>query len=164
MTRQLETESAEQPIMLELALVLSHRLDGQNAQTLFELCLKLMHHSDKQGVLQKKAYKALHILVGRGLIVGDKMDILIDDCVRGLESSVSASKKSRLVLIRSLLDHLTSAPSVLRSFVEQILSEVVLGTKEVAEASRDLSFEILASIAHAFASGMSCSTAHCPVI
>ncbi|KAJ2163102.1 pre-rRNA processing protein [Coemansia sp. RSA 552] len=142
--------------MTDLAIVMAPYLDGERAQMLLRAALVLANQSEDVA-LQKKGYKALGLLASqpaespaRQLIEASMTEKLIPMLVESTASVAAGSRGSRLALISSLARNL--ADNQLH-FIPAVVSEVIIGTKEVNDRTRTMAFDTLLVMARRMAQG-----------
>ncbi|KAJ2227667.1 pre-rRNA processing protein [Coemansia sp. RSA 485] len=142
--------------MMDLATSMAAYLDAERAQMLLHAASVLAKQSDDAS-LQKKGYKAICRLaeqpansLARQLIDSALTSQLIPMLIESAETVGPSSRRDRLALIallsRSLADEQLH-------FVPAMLSEAILGTKDVNERARISAFDALLAMGQRMAQG-----------
>lgn len=138
-------------------------IPGTQLRILLQLVLQNIKESD--GPLQKKSYRSLSLLCSPQLMpspqndaaqIGDASDFLFNDnfikeLMESLEASVEctlpAGKRDRTLFIGHLVERLPSSSVLLLQCIPPLLSEIVISTKETAEAIRLAAFNCFIQMA-----------------
>lgn len=133
---------------ISIALIESRKLDENalnvlNRVTVLGICSEDAH-------VQKKCYKAIcltyEIDALKSIYWGKNskfLDSLRKQVRDSLFSTANASKKERFCLLKYLTLEIDTKSSDSLSLIPAIVSEVILGTKEVSEKTRQLAYELL---------------------
>ncbi|KAJ1965545.1 pre-rRNA processing protein [Dipsacomyces acuminosporus] len=142
--------------MLDLAIMMTPYLDAERSSMLIHASFLLIKQSDDT-ILQKKGYKAIYRLAeqaegtpARQAIESTMNDKLIPMLVESAESVALSSRRERLALIGALSRNLADDQI---HFIPSLLSEVILGTKEVNERARNTAFSALLSMGSRMSKG-----------
>ncbi|CAB4487853.1 unnamed protein product [Rhizophagus irregularis] len=127
--------------MLDLTIVMTPYLNITSINQLYEIITNLIFKDDP--ILQKKSYKILKSLSetddGKNVIIKNIEDLQIklrDSTI----NTTSSSKKDRLLTLSNIIKLL---PDTDLHMIPDILSEVILSTKEVNEKSRLAAYDLL---------------------
>ncbi|ESW26550.1 hypothetical protein PHAVU_003G128600 [Phaseolus vulgaris] len=134
--------------LLDLAVSLLPGLDAEDIALLFEAIKPALR--DVEGVMQKKAYKVLSIILKNSdSFVSSKFEELLGTMVEILPCHFSA-KRHRLDCLYFLVVHVSKSKDNLEHWRDIFLTEIILALKEVNKKTRNRAYEILVEIAHAF--------------
>ncbi|KAJ1977136.1 pre-rRNA processing protein [Dimargaris xerosporica] len=128
--------------MLELCLPLVTRLPESSLNRLYQQTLPLLLFTAAP-LLQKKAYRILHHMlahptVGPALIQAEHTT-LVPHVVGAVKQVTPSAKRDRLAVLNALVRIM---PASDLSWAPAILSETILGTKEVNDRTRQLTYEL----------------------
>jgi ribosomal RNA-processing protein 12 len=139
--KNLETPPPMSHTMLDLSIIMTPYLSIPSINQLYEIIKKLIFNDDP--ILQKKSYKILKSLSetenGKKVILKNLEDLQIklrDSTI----NTTSSSKKDRLLTLSNIINLLPESDLHL---IPDILSEVILSTKEVNEKSRLAAYDLL---------------------
>ncbi|KAJ1815283.1 pre-rRNA processing protein [Coemansia sp. RSA 2598] len=142
--------------MMDLATSMAAYLDAERAQMLLHAAFVLAKQSDDAS-LQKKGYKAICRLAeqpadspARQLIGSAMTTQLIPMLIESAETVGPSSRRDRLALIALLSHNLTDEQL---HFIPAMLSEAILGTKDVNERARGSAFDALLAMGQRMAQG-----------
>ncbi|KAJ1724629.1 pre-rRNA processing protein [Coemansia erecta] len=142
--------------MMDLATSMAAYLDAERVQMLLHAAVLLARQSEDTS-LQKKGYKAICRLAeqpalstARQLIEAVMSDQLIPMLIESAETVSASSRRDRLTLIASLSRNLNDNQL---HVVPAMLSEAILGTKDVNERARSVAFETLLTMGRRMAQG-----------
>ncbi|XP_038070845.1 RRP12-like protein [Patiria miniata] len=142
-------EATDQHPLMDLTIALTPHLDMDHMTKLFDIVSQLLKSTDH--TVQKKAYRVLENLcdgsteAGRQF-VASHLQQLQETLVTSLSSSGPSSKGPRL---RCLIHVIRALPSKNEDFLETIIPEVILCTKEVNSKTRLVAFDLLVDLGHA---------------
>lgn len=150
--------------LIELLCTMLPVLDLPAHTALFNLALPLLQQEDSG--LQKAAYKALHLIMshemfGPALLNDPEQLVVLEQnlLAAGEATEIGAVRKCRFRLLLGLLPQL---PDNSLHWIPALLPETVLGTKEVNQKARLLSFELLLAMARRMSRGGVLLAAHVP--
>ncbi|XP_047157816.1 RRP12-like protein [Vigna umbellata] len=134
--------------LLDLAVSLLPGLDAEDIALLFEAIKPAFQ--DVEGVMQKKAYKVLSIILkSSDSFVSLKFEELLGTMVEILPCHFSA-KRHRLDCLYFLVVHVSKSKDNLEHWRDIFLTEIILALKEANKKTRNRAYEILVEIARAF--------------
>ncbi|RDX76023.1 RRP12-like protein, partial [Mucuna pruriens] len=134
--------------LLDLAVSLLPGLDAEDIALLFEAIKPALQ--DVEGVMQKKAYKVLSIILkSSDSFVSSKFEELLQFMVDILPCHFSA-KRHRLDCLYFLIVHVSKSKDNLGHWRDIFLTEIILALKEPNKKTRNRAYDILVEIAHAF--------------
>ncbi|ORX37048.1 putative ribosomal protein [Kockovaella imperatae] len=137
--------------MLDLLIVFTPFLASAQSSTLFNASASKVMLEHQDATVQKKTYRLLNRLIDSGKVGEDQDLAKLVEAIRETEGSVGpGTQRDRLQLISTIVHHL--GPSQLH-LVPELLSEAVLGTKEINERARDAGFDLLVVMAHKMSLG-----------
>jgi ribosomal RNA-processing protein 12 len=140
--------------MLDLLILFVPALSPAQSASLFAATSTkdLLEHND--AAVQKKSYRLLKRLLEAGKLgaaaSGDSLEAFVkrlDEVATGVGPG---AQRDRLQLLAALVEAL---PSDRLGLIPQLLSEAVLGTKEVNERARDAGFDLLVIMGRKMAGG-----------
>ncbi|WVR06684.1 hypothetical protein IAU60_003716 [Kwoniella sp. DSM 27419] len=137
--------------MLDLLIIFVPHLPPAQSFALFNAASQgtLLEHKD--ATVQKKSYRCLKRLIEGGKL-GDKVNL--EEFVAKLGEAGAGvgpgAQRDRLQLLTALVE---SLPKDSLHIIPELLSEAVLGTKEVNERARDAGFELLVVMGQKMARG-----------
>ncbi|TYJ52160.1 hypothetical protein B9479_007232 [Cryptococcus floricola] len=138
--------------MLDLLIIFTPILPLAQSLALFTAVSQPTMLQHRDATVQKKSYRLL-----KRLLEGGKLDLQrakLEAFVTKLGESGSSvgpgAQRDRLQLLSALV---TALPKDALHIIPEILSEAVLGTKEVNEKARDAGFELLVLMGHKMAEG-----------
>ncbi|KAK7388294.1 hypothetical protein VNO78_23108 [Psophocarpus tetragonolobus] len=135
--------------LLDLAVSLLPGLDVEDIALLFEAIKPALQ--DVEGVMQKKAYKVLSIILrSSDSFVSSKFEELLRIMVEILPACHFSAKRHRLDCLYSLIVHVSKSKVNLENWRDIFLTEIILALKEANKKTRNRAFDILVEIAHAF--------------
>ncbi|KAI8323111.1 NUC173-domain-containing protein, partial [Martensiomyces pterosporus] len=142
--------------MLDLAIIMTPYLDAERSLMLIHASFVLVGQSE-DAILQKKGYKAINRLAeqaegaaARQTIESIMTERLIPMLVESAETVAMSSRRERLSLIAALSRNLADDQL---HFIPAMLSEAILGTKEVNERARNVAFDTLLTMGRRMAQG-----------
>lgn len=149
--------------LIELLCTMLPVLDLEAHSALLHLVLPLLLVQDDSG-LQKAAYKALHLIMshemfGPALLNSDMAALEQNLLAAGELTEIGAVRKCRFRLLLGLVPLL---PDASLHWIPTLLPETVLGTKEVNQKARLLSFELLLAMARRMSRGGTLLASHVP--
>ncbi|WWC96369.1 hypothetical protein V866_003236 [Kwoniella sp. B9012] len=137
--------------MLDLLIIFVPHLPPAQSQALFNAASQGTMLEHKDATVQKKAYRLLKRLLEAGKL--DKTRN-IEEFVKKLSEAGGGvgpgAQRDRLQLLSALVE---SLPKDSLHIIPELLSEAVLGTKEVNERARDAGFDLLVIMGKKMASG-----------
>ncbi|CAL0330264.1 unnamed protein product [Lupinus luteus] len=138
---------------IDLAVSLLPGLNAKEIDTLF-LAIKPALQ-DLEGVIQKKAYKGLSIILkSSDSFISSNFEELLGLMVEILPSCHISSKHHRLDCLYFLIVHVSKSKDNMdgrwREIVGSFLTEIVLALKEANKKTRNRAYNILVQIGHAF--------------
>jgi len=140
--------------MLDLLILFVPALPAAQSASLFAATSTkdLLEHSD--ATVQKKSYRLLKRLLEAGKLgeaaSGDKLEVFVERLNEVAAAVGPGAQRDRLQLLSTLVDAL---PKDRLHLIPELLSEAVLGTKEVNERARDAGFDLLVVMGHKMAGG-----------
>lgn len=145
--------------LLDFAVSLLPGLDVKDIDLLFEVLKPALQDV---GVMQKKAYKVLSIILrSSDSFVSSKLEDLLELMVK-IRPCHSSAKRHRLDCIYFLIVHVLKSEAVKVQLldsnskddskirIEVFLTEIILALKEANKKTRNRAYDILVEIAHAF--------------
>lgn len=156
--QQLSSEQAKNKMpptshtLMDLVITISIYLPRQSFASLFNMAANIVAKGD-DAQLQKKAYKLIPRLAESeiGLEALKERNTELQQLLIGSADKVSApAKRDRLMSIAQIVPFL---PASDLHFIPSILSEVVIGAKEVNEKTRTAAFDLLVSMGEKMAEG-----------
>ncbi|TKY54389.1 RRP12 protein [Spatholobus suberectus] len=136
--------------LLDLVVSLLPGLDVEDIALLFEAIKPALQ--DVEGVMQKKAYKVLSIILrSSNSFVSSKFEDLLR--IMAIPSYHISAKRHRLDCLYFLIVHVSKSKDNLGHRLEIIgpfLTEIILALKEVNKKTRNRAYDILVESAHAF--------------
>ncbi|XP_027329216.1 RRP12-like protein isoform X2 [Abrus precatorius] len=137
---------------LDLVVSLLPGLDDEDIALLFQAIVPALQ--DVEGVMQKKAYKVLSIILrSSDSFVSLKFEELLKFMVEILPSCHFSAKRHRLDCLYFLIVHASKLKDNLDQWRERtntFLTEIILALKEANKKTRNRAYDILVEIAHAF--------------
>ncbi|KAK2455632.1 RRP12 protein [Trifolium repens] len=159
------SQSVQRARLLDFAVSLLPGLDVKDIDLLFQVLKPALQDV---GVMQKKAYKVLSIMLrSSDSFVSSKLEVLLGLMVEILPCHSSA-KRHRLDCVYFLIVHVLKSETVKAEFLyfltvhdskvkddsmtwpEVFLTEIILALKEANKKTRNRAYEVLVEIAHAF--------------
>lgn len=140
--------------MLDLLIVFVPQLPAAQSIALFKATAtpELLEHADP--TVQKKAYRLLKRLLEAGKLgetaSGDNLESFIESLNEVAAGVGPGAQRDRLQLLSAVVDMI---PRERLHLIPQLLTEAVLGTKEVNEKARDAGFDLLVVMGHKMAEG-----------
>lgn len=140
--------------MLDLLIIFVPQLPPTQSVALFKATAtaELLEHADP--TVQKKAYRLLKRLLESGKLgdtaSGDKLEAFIERLNEVAAGVGPGAQRDRLQLLSAVVEMI---PSERLHLIPQLLTEAVLGTKEVNEKARDAGFDLLVVMGHKMAKG-----------
>ncbi|KAL2338811.1 hypothetical protein Fmac_013257 [Flemingia macrophylla] len=135
--------------LLDLAVSLLPGLDAEDISLLFEAIKPTLQ--DDEGVMQKKAYKVLSIILrSSDSFVTARLEELLQIMVDVLPSCHFSAKRHRLDCLYFLIVHVSRSQDNLEHWRDFFLTEIILALKEANKRTRNRAYDILVEIAHAF--------------
>lgn len=160
-----ESQSVLRARLLDFAVSLLRGLDTKDIDLLFQVLKPALQDV---GVMQKKAYKVLSIILrSSDSFVSSKLEVLLGLMVEILPCHSSA-KRHRLDCLYFLILHVMKSEAVKVEFLyfltvqdskskddsmawpEVFLTEIILALKEANKKTRNRAYDILVEVAHAF--------------
>ncbi|KZT59521.1 NUC173-domain-containing protein [Calocera cornea HHB12733] len=128
--------------MLDLLILFVPHLPTKQANSLLWMVASPEFLGNKDASIQKKAYRLLARLAQSGKVLkdGDGTDRLLTLVSESSPAIATGAKRDRLTVFLALVPTL---PPTMLHHIAQMLTETVLGTKEVNEGARDEAFEVL---------------------
>lgn len=136
--------------LLGLAASLVPGLDSKEIDLLFDAVTPAL--KDDEGLIQKKAYKVLSIVLQRSPeFISTKLEKLQNLMIDTLPSCHFSAKRYRLDCLYFLIVHVLKEVSGQRrhDVVASFLTEIVLALKEANKKTRNRAYDILVQIGHA---------------
>ncbi|XP_033632668.1 RRP12-like protein [Asterias rubens] len=149
LSAKLSVETADHHPLMDLAIALTPHLDEKHMKKMFEIVSKLLTSTHR--TMQKKAYRIMEHLcdgsteAGRQFVSSHLLE-LQETLVTSLSSSSPASKGPRM---KCLIHIIHVLPSENLDFLETIIPEIILCTKEVNSKTRGTAFELLVDLGKA---------------
>ncbi|XP_057307990.1 RRP12-like protein [Hydractinia symbiolongicarpus] len=146
-----EEDSAEKRhLLMDLAVCMVKYSTEEQVRGLYQLVTG--HVQDKDKSMQKKAYRILEEICSSNSescknLVEEKFDELMSVLVDSLSSAVPSSKAPRLGCISSLVKKLSNEN---KDFLQVIIPEVILCTKEVGVKAKTAAFDLLVDIGSSY--------------
>ncbi|KAK7265474.1 hypothetical protein RJT34_33094 [Clitoria ternatea] len=138
--------------LLDLAVSLLPGLDAEDIDLLYKAIAPALQ--DVEGVMQKKAYKVLSIILrSSDSFASSKFEELLAFMVAILPSCHFSANRHRLDCLYFLIVHFSKSKDNLdhwREIVGSFLTEIILALKEANKKTRNRAYEILVEIARAF--------------
>ncbi|KAL1408080.1 pre-rRNA processing protein [Vanrija albida] len=140
--------------MLDLLIIFVPHLPAAQSSALFAAVSnkELLEHID--ATVQKKSYRVLKRLLEAGKLgpaaSGDNLENFVERLNEVATGVGPGAQRDRLQLLTTLVDVI---PKDRLHLIPEILSEAVLGTKEVNEKARDAGFDLLVVMGHKMAQG-----------
>ncbi|KAF8401126.1 hypothetical protein HHK36_014430 [Tetracentron sinense] len=138
--------------LLDLAVSLLPGLDAKEVDLLFVAIKPALQ--DDQGLVQKKAYKILSIILrDRDVFLSTKLDDLLELMIEVLPSCHFSAKRYRLDCLYFLIVHVSkdAASEEMKSDnISSFLTEIILALKESNKKTRNRAYDILVQIGHAY--------------
>ena len=140
--------------MLDLLVIFVPYLPSAQSVALFTATATptMLEHHD--ATVQKKSYRLLKKLLESGhlgdVAKGDKLEEFVVKLGEAGNGIGPGAQRDRLQLLTALVDIL---PKDRLHLVPELLSEAVLGTKEVNERARDAGFDLVVAMGHKMAKG-----------
>ncbi|WWC88271.1 uncharacterized protein L201_003178 [Kwoniella dendrophila CBS 6074] len=138
--------------MLDLLIIFIPHLPITQSQALFNAASQGTMLEHKDATVQKKSYRALKRLLEAGKL--DTKSQKLEEFVKKLSEAGGGvgpgAQRDRLQLLSALVE---SLPKDSLHIIPELLSEAVLGTKEVNERARDAGFDLLVIMGKKMASG-----------
>lgn len=133
----------------DIIILLLPKLSPADSQILFTFNLSTDVLSNKDGAIQKRAYKTLSKLLEVGRVDIDAVAIItkLDELSDSLNS---AAKKDRFSLLSLLVDLI---PSSSLHIIPMLIPEAVLGTKEPSEKARGAAFDLILAMGRKMSGG-----------
>ncbi|XP_026438631.1 RRP12-like protein [Papaver somniferum] len=107
---------------------------------------------DSEGLLQKKAYKILSIILKhRNEFLSENIDDLLQLLLEVLPSCHFSAKRHRLQCLYFLIVHVSKNGSEQRrsGIISSFLTEIILAVKESNKKTRNMAYDLLVQIGHA---------------
>ncbi|WRT66755.1 uncharacterized protein IL334_003718 [Kwoniella shivajii] len=137
--------------MLDLLIIFVPHLPPTQSQALFNAASQGTMLEHKDATVQKKSYRVLKRLLEAGKLDKSKN---LEEFVKKLGEAGAGvgpgAQRDRLQLLSALVE---SLPKDSLHIIPELLSEAVLGTKEVNERARDAGFDLLVIMGKKMASG-----------
>ncbi|KAK8660682.1 hypothetical protein V6N13_051597 [Hibiscus sabdariffa] len=156
-TMQVDESSPESSLSLQrarlfdLAVSLLPGLDEPALDVLFSAIKPALQ--DVDGLIQKKAYKVLSIILGnqKGFLSA-KLEELLKFMIEVLPSLHFSAKRHRLDCLYHLITYASKEDSNLRrhEILSSFLTEIILALKEANKKTRNRAYEILVQIGHEY--------------
>ncbi|KAL7421785.1 pre-rRNA processing protein [Cryptotrichosporon argae] len=140
--------------MLDLLIIFTPHLPATQATSLFTATAgpTMLEHAD--ATVQKKSYRLLRRLIEAGKLgdaaSGEKVEHFVERLNEVAAGVGPGAQRDRLLLLATLVDAL---PTDRLHLIPELLSEAVLGTKEVNEKARDAGFDLLVVMGRKMARG-----------
>ncbi|RYR11336.1 hypothetical protein Ahy_B04g068894 isoform B [Arachis hypogaea] len=136
---------------VDFAVSLLPGLTAEGIDALYDVIKPAL--KDAEGVMQKKAYKALSIILkSSDSFVSSKLKELFELMVEILHSCHFSAKRYRLDCLYFLIIHASKSEDSLedlwRKDVEVFLVEIIIAVKEVNKKTRNRAYDILVQIGH----------------
>ena len=134
--------------MMDLGLAMAGGMN--DIGTLYRLTKPFISSPD--ATLQKKAFKALGVICSNegpamGQFLAAHTPELLQTFIQAINTAAPSTKFHRLGAVGKLVKHLS--PVVLGQFIPQIITDVIMCTKEVTERTRSAAFGCMVSIGDA---------------
>ncbi|XP_057537036.1 uncharacterized protein LOC130814829 [Amaranthus tricolor] len=142
--------SRERAQLFDLAVSLLPGLGPQETDVLFTAIIPAL--KDVDGLIQKKAYKVLSIILKNSDgFISRKLEELLKLMIEVLPSCHFSAKRHRLHCLYFLIVHVAEdgAEHKRGEIISSFLTEIVLALKEVNKKTRNKAYDILVQIGHA---------------
>ena len=131
---------------MDLSILMVHYVDLPHLQQFYPSIIEGLSHTDK--TIQKKCYRVLEEMSGSDSVacrhlIAEKLGELQKHLAESLSSSSPSSKAPRL---RCLIRILSKLEEPNMEFLNTVVPEAVLCTKEVAEKARTAAYNLLTTI------------------
>ncbi|EJT97410.1 NUC173-domain-containing protein [Dacryopinax primogenitus] len=138
--------------MLDLLTLFVPHLPLKHANNLLWMVATPEFLANKDASIQKKAYRLLARLAQSGKILhnGEGTDRLLTVLSENSAAIAAGAKRDRLSVFAALVPNI---PPTLLHYIAQMLTEAVLGTKEVNEGARNEAFELLVQMGNKMSQG-----------
>ncbi|ODN76332.1 ribosomal RNA-processing protein 12 [Cryptococcus wingfieldii CBS 7118] len=140
--------------MLDLLIIFTPILPLAQSLALFTAVSQPTMLQHRDATVQKKSYRLLKRLLEGGKLslslTREKLEAFVGKLGESGSSVGPGAQRDRLQLLSALV---TALPKDALHIIPEILSEAVLGTKEVNEKARDAGFELLVLMGHKMAEG-----------
>ncbi|XP_022106693.1 RRP12-like protein [Acanthaster planci] len=146
---KLMAEGTDRHPLMDLAIAVTPHLDRDHMTKLFDIVSQLLKSTDH--TVQKKAYRILENLCDGSTEAGCQF---ISSHLRQLQKTLvtslsTASPSSKGPRLRCIIHIIRALPSKNVDFLETIIPEVILCTKEVNSKTRLVAFDLLVDLGHA---------------
>lgn len=138
-------------LLLDLAVSLLPGVDKEETDLLFTAIKSLLQ--DKDGLLQKKAYKTLATMLKESdEFIGNKADEVICLMIEATDSCHFSAKRHRLESLYHLVVFVSKDTSEQRKrdSISAFLTEIILALKEANRKTRNTAYDLLVQIGHAY--------------
>eukprot|EP00257_Ricinus_communis_P015111 XP_015572954.1 RRP12-like protein [Ricinus communis] len=142
--------SLERARLFDLAVSVLPGLDVEEIGVLFSALKPALQ--DAEGLIQKKAYKVLSIIIQRcDEFVSSRLEELLQLMIDVLPSCHFSAKRHRLDCLYFLVVHICKGNSEQkqRDILSSFLTEIILALKEANKKTRNRAYEVLVQIGHA---------------
>ncbi|URE31142.1 NUC173 domain [Musa troglodytarum] len=136
-------------LLLDLAVSLLPGLGVKEIDFLFGVIKPALQ--DEEGILQKKAYKILSIILKEhGHNLWNNLDELLELMIASLSSCHFAANRHRLDCLYILIVYMSKDSfDHKRDIISSFLTEIILALKEVNKKTRNKAYDLLVEIGHA---------------
>ncbi|KAL3700630.1 hypothetical protein R1sor_018652 [Riccia sorocarpa] len=161
-----ETPTSRRCVFMDLALSLVRGLDEEALSMLYESAVPALQ--DKEGLVQKKAYKILaSICKEKPDFLSRKSEDILGALLRSVDVCHASARRHRLDSLRYIIIHYTKVATlplnsgfyVLQAgpsyeqkkdqIIATLISEIILATKEANKKTRNGAYDLLIAIGHA---------------
>ncbi|ORY31769.1 NUC173 domain-domain-containing protein [Naematelia encephala] len=140
--------------MLDLLIIFVPYLPATQSTQLFSATANPILLEHKDATVQKKSYRLLKRLLEAGklgdMARGDQLQTFVEKLGEVGGGVGPGAQRDRLQLLTALVEAL---PKDRLNLIPELLSEAVLGTKEVNEKARDAGFDLLVTMGHKMTQG-----------
>ncbi|CAL9057574.1 unnamed protein product [Musa banksii] len=143
--------SHERALLLDLAVSLLPGLGDKEIDLLFSAIKPAFQ--DEEGILQKKAYKILSIILKeRGHILSNNLEELLELMIASLPFCHFAAKRHRLDCLYTLIIYISKDlfDHKRRDIISAFITEIILALKEANKKTRNRAYNLLVKIGHVY--------------
>ncbi|KAL6220887.1 hypothetical protein ACLB2K_008640 [Fragaria x ananassa] len=145
-----DSTSRQRALLFDLAVSFLPGLNAEEVDVLFNAIKPALQ--DDEGLIQKKAYKVLSIILGDfDGFISSKLEDLLRLMVELLPSCHFSARRHRLDCLYVLIVHVSKSEREQRwhDIISSFLTEIILGLKEANKKTRNKAYDILVQIGHA---------------
>ncbi|CAN6471177.1 unnamed protein product [Victoria cruziana] len=135
--------------LLDLGVSLLPALDAESIDLLYSAIKPALQ--DKSGLVQKKAYKVLSLMLRSDFLLGNADEVL-KLMIQVLPDCHFSAKRHRLESLYTLIVHFSKdySEQKRRDIISSFLTEIILSLKETNKKTRNRAYELLVKIGHAY--------------